>query len=133
VMQISEVAVIDARNNLWAEERPTLLRRSLGRQLARRMPGVPVLEQCDPYPPPGDLRRLGTGVSTFQSRYDGFSVVGGQWRVRDGDGRLLAACQCPVEYPLAADGHQAVVKSLTPAWRRVAWELAPAVKRSWPP
>ncbi len=133
MMQISAVAVIDARNNLWAEERHTQLRRSLGRQLARRMLEVRVLDQGDPYPPPGDLRRLGTGGSTFQSRHDGFSVVGGQWRVRDGDDRLLAACQCPVEYPLAADGHQAVVKSLIPAWRSVAVELAPAVKRSWPP
>lgn len=101
-----------------------------GGRLVRRVQGVRILEQGDPDPPPDDPRRLEAEVSGLRSRHDGFAVVGGHWRVRDGDGRLLATRQRSVGRPPAADGCQAPVESLTAAWRSVTAEPTPAMEQS---
>ncbi|MCO6442250.1 MAG: membrane integrity-associated transporter subunit PqiC [Nitrococcus mobilis] len=127
VMQINDVAIHQGRDHLWAEDLAIQLRRSLREELARKLPRVQVLDDSESAATGEPPHRLEVDVDGFQGRYDGVAVVVGQWRLRDGTGRLLAARQFSVERPLPADGYQALVESLAAAWRGVADEIAPVV------
>ncbi|EAR21600.1 PqiC family protein [Nitrococcus mobilis] len=127
VMQTNDVAIHQGRDHLWAENLATQLRRSLREELARKLPRVQVLDDSESATTGEPLPRLEVEVDGFHGRYDGVAIVVGQWRLRDGTGRLLAARQFSVERPLPADGYQALVESLAAAWRGVADQIAPVV------
>ncbi len=127
VMQISDVAIHQGRNHLWAEDLATQLRRSLREELARKLPHAQVLDDSESAVTGEPPHRLEVDVDGFHGRYDGVAVIVGQWRLRDGIGRLLAARQFSVERPLPADGYQALVESLAAAWRGVADEIAAVI------
>lgn len=131
VMQTSEVTIHQGRHHLWAEDLAIQLRRHLRQGLAGKLPRVRVLDASDPAPSAAPLRRLEVEVDGFHGRYDGVAVVTGQWWLRDGEGRVLAARRFSVERPLEADGYQALVKSLAGAWQTVAGEIAPVVVANW--
>ena len=133
VMQTGAVTIHQGRDHLWAEDLATQLQRILRQELGHKLRHARVLDDREPAPPGMPLRRLEVEVDGFQGRYDGVAVVAGQWRLRDGAGRLLVARQFSVERPLQADGYQALVESLAAAWQSVADAIAPAVAASWSP
>ncbi|MDN5850495.1 MAG: ABC-type transport auxiliary lipoprotein family protein [Nitrococcus sp.] len=131
VMQTGAVTIHQGSNHLWAEDLSTQLQRMLRQELARKLRHVRLLDDGDPTPAAGPLRRLEVEVDAFHGRYDGMAVVAGQWWLRDGEGRLLTSRPFLIEQPLQADGYQALVKSLAAAWQSVTGEIAQALAAGW--
>ncbi|PXX95604.1 PqiC family protein [Halomonas sp. LBP4] len=128
VLQLDDITLNQAREHLWAEALGRQLERGLRARLAARLPGTRVLRD-DGSDRGVDAIRLRLEVDRFQGRHDGLAVAGGQWQLRDADGRLLAMDGFHAETELDADGYPALVRALGRSWDEVADQIAAAVRR----
>lgn len=127
VMQLDDITLVEARGHRWAEALGRQLERGLRDRLATRLPDTRVMLD-DGEREAGLSLRL--EVDRFQGRHDGLAVAGGQWQLRNADGRLLAMEEFLVETELADDGYPALVRALGRSWDGVAARIAVAVRRT---
>lgn len=129
VMQVDDITLVEARGHQWAEALGRQLERGLRGRLASRLLDTRVmLDEAGVREPDGLSLRL--ELDRFQGRHDGLAVIGGQWQLRDAEGRLLAMEPLRAETELDDDGYPALVRALGRGWDRVADELAEAVRRA---
>ncbi|QTF91243.1 ABC-type transport auxiliary lipoprotein family protein [Halomonas sp. BM-2019] len=129
VMQVDDITLVEARGHQWAEALGRQLERGLRARLAARLPDTRVmLDEAGAREPAALSLRL--ELDRFQGRHDGLAVIGGQWQLRDAEGRLLAMEGLRVTAELDDDGYPALVRALGRGWDRVADELAEAVRRA---
>ncbi|WP_223160991.1 PqiC family protein [Salinicola aestuarinus] len=126
VMQLSDIELNAANQNLWAEPLGKQLTRRLGQSLSSRLAGTTVVAAGQSVP---GAVELSVSVERFQGRYDGEAVAAGEWQLFD-EGRLIAQREFNVTRPLTADGYPALVRTLGDAWREVANEIAQGVEQA---
>lgn len=127
VLQLDDITLNPARDHLWAEELGPMLDRGLRRRLSHRLPDTRVLAEANPAAPPRAMT-LRLEIGSFQGRYDGQAVAGGQWQLRDPDGELLTLDTFEVETPLDADGYPALVRALGKSWDTLADRIAERIR-----
>ncbi|MCE3025855.1 MULTISPECIES: membrane integrity-associated transporter subunit PqiC [unclassified Salinicola] len=122
VMQLSDIELNSANQNLWADSLGSQLTRNLRQTLTQALPQTLVLGTGS-----SSDARLSVEVDRFQGRYDGQAVVSGEWQLREGN-RVVRQAPFNVTRPLTADGYPALVRTLGEAWQavgeRIASELA---------
>lgn len=128
VMQLSDIELNAANQNLWAEDLGQQLTRRLRQSLTADLPNVTLVgsDQDSPSAP-----RLTLNVEQFQGRYDGQAVASGEWQLHE-DGRLLAQRHFDVTKPLQGDGYPALVRTLGDVWQSVAQQIATAIRTTLP-
>ena len=129
VMQVDDITLVEARGHQWAEALGRQLERGLRGRLAGRLPDTRVMLDEAGVREPGALS-LRLELDRFQGRHDGLAVIGGQWQLRDAEGRLLAMAPLQVETELDDDGYPSLVRALGRGWDSTADELAEAVRRA---
>ncbi|MGJ7456756.1 PqiC family protein [Halomonas sp. MA07-2] len=129
VMQVDDITLVEARGHQWAEPLARQLERGLRLRLAARLPDTRVMRDEAGVREPGALD-LRLELDRFQGRHDGLAVIGGQWQLRDDQGRLLAMESLRVETALDDDGYPALVRALGRGWDGAADALAEAVRRA---
>ena len=129
VMQVDDITLVEARGHQWAEALGRQLERGLRGRLADRLPDTRVMLDEAGVREPGALS-LRLELDRFQGRHDGLAVIGGQWQLRDAEGRLLAMAPLQVETELDDDGYPALVRALGRGWDSAADQLAEAVRRA---
>ncbi|WP_416136983.1 membrane integrity-associated transporter subunit PqiC [Halomonas sp. HK25] len=129
VMQVDDITLVEARGHQWAEALARQLERGLRLRLAARLPDTRVMLDEAGAREPGALT-LRLELDRFQGRHDGLAVIGGQWQLRDAEGRLLAMEPLRVETELDDDGYPALVRALGRGWDGAADALAEAVRRA---
>ncbi|MDR5894257.1 MULTISPECIES: PqiC family protein [Halomonas] len=129
VMQVDDITLVEARGHQWAEALGRQLERGLRLRLGERLPDTRVLlDEAGVREPEALSLRL--EIDRFQGRHDGVAVIGGQWQLRDGTGRLLAMERLAIEAELDDDGYPALVRALGRGWDRTADELAEAIRQA---
>ena len=129
VMQVDDITLVEARGHQWAEALGRQLERGLRLRMAARLPDTRVMLDEAGVREPGALS-LRLELDRFQGRHDGLAVIGGQWQLRDAEGRLLAMAPLQVETELDDDGYPALVRALGRGWDSAADALAEAVRRA---
>lgn len=124
VMQVSALEFQTARQHLWAEPLEHQLERHLERSLESRLGGVDVVRSSQATP---SLATLSISIDRFHGRYDGLSVVAGQWRLDDAKGQPLATDAFQVLTPLQADGYPALIRALGQGFERASGQMADAI------
>lgn len=128
VYQLDDITLVEAREHRWADPLGHQLERGLRDRLAAHLADTRVmLDESDRDDPAA--HRLQVEVDRFQGRADGLAVVGGRWKLRDGDGELLALEEFAVERELEADGYPALVRALGRSLDEVAERIAEAIRR----
>ncbi|WP_239495233.1 PqiC family protein [Salinicola halophilus] len=125
VMQLSDIELNAANQNLWAEALGRQLTRRLGQALSDRLGDTTVVSTGQSVP---GAPQLDVSVESFQGRYDGQAVAAGEWQLFDGD-RLILQRDFSVTQPLTEDGYPALVRTLGQAWGEVADQIADGVSR----
>lgn len=128
VYQLDDITLTAAREHQWAEPLGRQLERGLRARLTSRLPNIRVMID-DGSLEGAEALGLRFEVDRFQGRHDGLAVAGGQWQLRQVDGRLLAMDGFLAETELDADGYPALVRALGRSWDEVADEIAQAVRR----
>ncbi|WP_251978207.1 PqiC family protein [Salinicola avicenniae] len=123
VMQLSDIELTTANQNLWAEDLGNQLSRRLRQTLAMFLPETTIL---GPGAPATDALRLAVDVDQFQGRYDGQAVISGEWQLQQGN-RLVEQRHFAVLEPLEDDGYPALVRALGQAWERLGATIGEAV------
>ncbi|WP_232825278.1 MULTISPECIES: ABC-type transport auxiliary lipoprotein family protein [Salinicola] len=118
VMQLSDIELNSANQNLWADSLGSQLTRNLRQTLTQALPQTLVLGAGGA----GDAR-LSVEVDRFQGRYDGQAVVSGEWQLREGN-RVVRQEPFSITRPLTADGYPALVRTLGEAWEAVGERIA---------
>ncbi|MBB3189014.1 PqiC family protein [Halomonas cerina] len=130
ILQLDDITLNEAQRHQWASPLGQQLARGMRRRLAVRLPDTRVMDRAEP---------AGTGASPsltlhlevdrFHGRFDGQAVAGGQWQLRNADGRLVALSPFTVTTELDADGYPALVRALGESWDKVADEIADAIEK----
>ncbi|WP_353978913.1 ABC-type transport auxiliary lipoprotein family protein [Salinicola endophyticus] len=118
VMQLSDIELNSANQNLWADSLGSQLTRNLRQTLTQALPQTLVLGAGS-----GGDARLSVEVDRFQGRYDGQAVVSGEWQLREGN-RVVRQAPFNITRPLNADGYPALVRTLGEAWEAVGERIA---------
>jgi uncharacterized lipoprotein YmbA len=132
VMQTSDVAVRSARNHLWAEDLAAQLHRDLVQRLSKQLEDVRVLDPDQQLrATEREIMQLTVTIDRFQGRFDGYAVVGGEWRLLDSEGEIQAGERFQREQALTQDGYPALVESLKDAWTSVVADIADGLGGAW--
>lgn len=123
VMQMSDIELNAANQNLWAEALGRQLTRRLSQSLSQRLEQTTVVGSGQTTP---GARALSVDVESFQGRYDGRAVASGEWQLFDDD-RLVIQRRFEVTRPLSEDGYPALVHTLGDVWGEVAEQIAEAL------
>ncbi|GHB10158.1 ABC-type transport auxiliary lipoprotein family protein [Salinicola rhizosphaerae] len=122
VMQLSDIELTAANQNLWAEGLGDQLTRRLRQSLMADLPGATLVGGGQ-----ASSESLTVTVDRFQGRYDGQAVVSGEWQLHDGN-RLMLQQPFDVTEPLPDDGYPALVRTLGKAWQTVADQIAARIR-----
>lgn len=125
VMQLSDIELHAANQNLWAEDLGHQLTRRLRQSLANDLPQTTILGGG---PGSAGAQQLSISVDQFQGRYDGQAVASGEWQLRDGN-HLIVQHTFDVTRPLADDGYPALVRTLGEVWQTVGSQIATDIER----
>ena len=128
VYQTSAHRVAIANNNRWAAPLAGQLREALEAELTAALPRLQVQLQADAAETSRPILRLATRVDAFMGHYDGHAHIAGQWRIVDAQGNTVVRERFERREPLANDGYDALVESLSNAWRASARDLAPRIQ-----
>ncbi|MCM2972703.1 PqiC family protein [Larsenimonas suaedae] len=118
VMQVSDIELQAAQQNLWAGELGHQLTQRLQSSLQHALPATRIDSQ------PGDGMTLTVDVEQFQGRFDGQAVASGQYRVTNANGDVRIQDRFQHTVPLAEDGYPALVRALSTAWSRSSDQIA---------
>lgn len=128
LMQLSDIELRHADNHLWAEPLERQLDRTLKYSLAQNLAGTQVLQARPGLAIEESNYRLTVDIDRFQGRHDGKAVVGGEWGIRNDQGRQVAHRRFQIEEPLDSDGYPALVRSLSRAWQQAIAQMAEALE-----
>lgn len=130
VLQLDDITLNEAQRHRWAAPLKQQLARGLRRRLAVRLPDTRVMDRAEPAGTgaPAPSLTLHLEVDRFHGRFDGQAVAGGQWQLRNADGRLVALSPFAVTTELDTDGYPALVRALGESWDKVADEIAGAIE-----
>ncbi|MDO6705869.1 membrane integrity-associated transporter subunit PqiC [Photobacterium sp. 1_MG-2023] len=123
VYQTSETAIVQAQQNLWAED--------VSRQLTRRIQGDLRMKQTRYWPSElsaaiqsTGLPKLQVRVSEFNGHYSGLAHFSGEWLLVSQQGELQTIQPFSVQVPLKAAGYSAQVSALSEAVSRLTTQIA---------
>ncbi|MAL98215.1 MAG: hypothetical protein CL583_07155 [Alteromonadaceae bacterium] len=128
LMQLSDIELRHADNHLWAEPLERQLDRTLKYSLAQNLANTQVLQVRPGVAIEESNYRLTVDIDRFQGRHDGKAVVGGEWEIRNDQGRRVAHRRFQIEEPLGSDGYPALVRSLGRAWQQAIAEMGEALE-----
>ncbi|SNY53374.1 hypothetical protein SAMN06297280_2391 [Arsukibacterium tuosuense] len=112
VMERSDVELVIASRNLWADALDQQLYRLLAEQLQARLPAF----QLAPASGAGDLQ-LQLTVDRFHAQANGVAIISGHYTL--GSGGKHATQAFSYQQPLTADGYPALVNALSLGWQQV--------------
>ncbi|ADJ29571.1 protein of unknown function DUF330 [Nitrosococcus watsonii C-113] len=119
-----------ARQHRWADPLTVQLHQYIYNSLTRQLPAVAV------YPNTGNAPlkawQLTVEFNSFHGRFDGKALVAGGWRLRNGDGGVVAQGSFNQAIPLTEDGYEALVAALSKGLARIADSIAGAIEKLLP-
>lgn len=123
VYQTSHTAVVQAQQNLWAED--------ITRQLTRRINGDLRLKQSRYWPTElsaaiktANVPRLQVRVNAFNGHFSGSAYFSGEWILTGQTGDLKTVQPFSFQVPLKAPGYSAQVDALSEAVNRLTTQIA---------
>lgn len=122
VLQLDDITLHQARENLWAENLAQQIRRGLRNRLSSHLPETLVLS--DSRGVKQQTWQLQLEIEQFQGHYQGMALTSGQWQLLDSQGNLLAMAPFSIETTLASDGYPALVRALGSNLDKLAEQLA---------
>jgi len=128
VYQTGAHRVVIANHNRWAAPLGGQLRDSLIATLDGALTDIQIVRAVEPGTTPAFV--LQTRVDQFMGHYDGHARITGEWQLDDPEGQTLLRQRFTREVPLADDGYEALVESLSAGWRATALAIAPAVQHT---
>lgn len=133
VYQTDDITLVQASQNLWADDLQDMLTRQLLTQL-KASPAQPLSQYRIADTSLSGLKgvRLSVSLDRFIGRHDGQSVITGRWRLRGVDGSVLEEGDIQTLTPLTDDGYPALVNSLGEGWRVTGEQLAREIAKALP-
>lgn len=133
VYQTDDITLVQASQNLWADDLQDMLTRQLLTQL-KASPAQPLSQYRIADTSLSGLKgaRLSVSLDRFIGRHDGQSVITGRWRLRGVDGSVLEEGVIQTLTPLMDDGYPALVNSLGEGWRVTGEQLAREIAKALP-
>ncbi len=133
VYQTDDITLVQASQNLWADDLQDMLTRQLLNQL-KASPAQPLSQYRIADTSLSGLKgaRLSVSLDRFIGRHDGQSVITGRWRLRGVDGSVLEEGDIQTLTPLTDDGYPALVNSLGEGWRVTGEQLAREIAKALP-
>jgi len=125
VYQTGPHRVVIANNNRWASPLDSQLTDGLYTALSDALSDVSVRHYGRQTG--ASAMHLATQVDEFMGHYDGHAHITGRWQLIGPDGTTLVGRQFSQRLPLASDGYDALVGSLSRGWRNTADDMAPAL------
>ncbi|GAB6260652.1 PqiC family protein [Photobacterium sp. R1] len=129
VYQTSETAVVQAQQNLWAED--------IVRQLTRRINGDLRLKQSRYWPTERsaaiqsvNVPKLQVRVNEFNGHYSGSAHFSGEWLLVGQSGNLKTVQPFSFQVPLKEPGYSAQVNALSEAVSRLTTQIAQRLSSS---
>jgi len=127
VLQLDDITLHQARENLWAENLAQQIRRGLRSRLSSKLSNTLVV--ADSRGLKQDAWNLQLDIEQFQGHYDGKAITSGQWQLQDSQGNLLVIAPFNLETTLAADGYPALVRALGKNLDKLAEQLATRIRQ----
>ncbi|KKO47301.1 hypothetical protein WG68_01275 [Arsukibacterium ikkense] len=124
VMQRSEVELVVASRNLWADALDQQLYRLLAEQIRARLPGIPVATATDPA-----AIRLHLTIDRFHAQANGNAVISGFYSLDAPKGRITQSFS--YQRPLDADGYPALVRALSHSWQQLVSDLIVHIEQQY--
>lgn len=133
VYQTDDITLVQASQNLWADDLQDMLTRQLLAQL-KASPAQPLNHYRIADTSLSGLKgaRLSVSLDRFIGRHDGQSVITGRWRLRGVDGSVLDEGDIQTLTPLTDDGYPALVNSLGEGWHVTGEQLAREIAAALP-
>ena len=123
VYQISDTAVVQARQNLWAESISEQLTRKIHDDLRGKQSTYWPTELTPALSTAG-LPRLQVKFNQFNGHFSGMAKISGEWLLFDGKGKLQGVESFLFQVPLEKDGYDAQVKALSEGVSRLTSQIA---------
>ncbi|WP_058913130.1 membrane integrity-associated transporter subunit PqiC [Entomohabitans teleogrylli] len=123
VYQTTDVQYVIATSNLWASPLDQQLRNALVANLSSALPGWVVSSQ----PLGSDQDTLSVNVTGFHGRYDGRTIVSGEWLLNHRN--QITRRPFHIELKQTQDGYDEMVKTLAMAWQQESRNIASQVSR----
>lgn len=123
VYQTTDVQYVIATQNLWASPLDQQLRNTLVANLSAQLPGWVISSQ----PLGSEQSVLSVNVTGFQGRYDGKTIVSGEWLLNHHDRMIKRPFH--IEIKQTQDGYEAMVLALSQAWLQASQGLAGQISR----
>ncbi|MDO8828326.1 membrane integrity-associated transporter subunit PqiC [Methylophaga sp.] len=127
VLQLDDITLHQARENLWAENLAQQIRRGLRNRLSSQLPDRLVVS--DSRGLKQDTLTLQLEIEQFQGHFNGKAITSGQWQLQDSQGNLLVIAPFNIETTLASDGYPALVRALGSNLDKLAVQLASQIKQ----
>ncbi len=124
VMQRSEVELVVASRNLWADALDQQLYRLLAEQIRARLPSVQLAMANDPA-----TVRLQLSIDRFHAQANGVAIISGYYSLESGNGRTTQAFS--YQQPQAADGYPALVNALSQGWQQLVSDLIFSIEQQY--
>ncbi|KFI21635.1 PqiC family protein [Nitrosococcus oceani] len=114
-----------ARQHRWAAPLTVQLHQYIYNRLTTQLPSIAVYPNISSAP----LKawQLTVEFNSFHGRFDGKAVVAGSWRLRNGNGDVVAQSSFKQDTPLAEDGYEALVAALSKGLARVTDSIASTI------
>lgn len=127
VLQLDDITLHQARENLWAENLEQQIRRGLRSRLNATLPEILVV--ADKRGLKQDVWNLQLDIEQFQGHFAGMAVTSGQWQLQDSQGNLIAINSFNIETTLTTDGYPALVRALGNNLDKLAEQLASQIQQ----
>lgn len=127
VLQLDDITLHQARENLWAENLAQQIRRGLRSRLSAQLPDMLVIAEGRGLKQ--DAWNLQLDIEQFQGHFSGKALTSGQWQLKDSQGNLLVIAPFNIETTLAADGYHALVRALGSNLDKLAKQFAKQIQQ----
>lgn len=122
VLQLDDITLHQAKENLWAENLEQQIRRGLRSRLSSQLPETLVVSDNRGLKQPSWTLQL--DIEQFQGHFAGMSITSGQWQLLDAHGNLITMSPFTIETTLTADGYPALVRALGNNLDKLAEKIA---------
>lgn len=127
VLQLNDITLHQASENLWAENLAQQIRRGLRNRLSSMLENTLVVS--DSRGLKQDVLTLQLVIEQFQGHFSGKAVSSGQWQLQDSQGNLLVIAPFNIETTLAADGYPALVRALGSNLDKLSEQLSSQIQQ----
>lgn len=122
VLQLDDITLHQAKENLWAENLEQQIRRGLRSRLSSQLPETLVVSDNRGLKQPSWTIQL--DIEQFQGHFAGMAITSGQWQLLDAQGNLITMSPFTIETTLTADGYPALVRALGNNLDKLAEKIA---------